>query len=557
MDQQGSVVPQGRRLAVGAEVLPGGGVHFRVWAPRRRALDVVFEGRDAPSPVPLKAEAGGYFSGAATAARAGALYRYRLDGGDAFPDPASRFQPQGPHGPSQVVDPAVFQWSDARWAGVGPAGQVIYEMHVGTFTHQGTWQAAMRELAALKELGVTLVEVMPVADFAGTFGWGYDGVNLFAPTRLYGSPDDFKAFVDRAHALGMGVILDVVYNHLGPDGNYMGKFAQTFFSQRHHTDWGNAINFDGDGCGGVRDFYLANARYWIEEFHLDGYRFDATQNIYDDSPDHILAAITRTARRAAGQRRIFLVNENEPQHTRLVRPQDQGGFGMDALWNDDFHHAAMVALSGRNEAYYTDYLGRPQEFISAAKWGYLYQGQRYHWQRQRRGTPGLDLPPTAFVNYIQNHDQVANSARGYRAHQLASPGQLKAMTALLLLMPQTPMLFQGQEFAASSTFHYFADHEPELARQVHAGRARDLSQFPSVARPEVQACLLDPADCRTFERSRIDLAERCTRTCSSSAARKLASAGCSVAVTSTGRSSAPMPSCSATLERTATTGCWS
>jgi maltooligosyltrehalose trehalohydrolase len=498
-----------RRLPVGAEVLPAGrGVHFRVWAPRRRTVDVVFEGGNASDPVALRRDADGYFAGVASAARAGTLYKFRLDGGDAFPDPASRHQPQGVHGPSQVVDPDAFAWSDGDWPGIGPAGQVLYELHVGTFTTEGTWAAAARELPTLKELGVTCVEVMPVAEFAGEFGWGYDGVHLFAPTRLYGTADDFRRFVDAAHRLGVGVILDLVYNHLGPDGNYMGQFTETFFSARHHTDWGDAINFDGDGSAPVREFYLANAVYWIREFHLDGFRFDATQNIYDNGPDHILAAVTRAARAAAGRRSIYLVNENEPQQADLVRPPDCGGYGMDGMWNDDFHHAAMVAISGKNEAYYTDYLGRPQEFVSAAKWGYLYQGQHYRWQNKRRGQPSLDLCPTNFVHYVQNHDQIANYGHGERAHAMTGPGQFKAMTALLLLMPQTPMLFQGQEWAASSCFHYFADHAPELAALVCKGRAKEMSQFPSVGTPEMQACLLDPADRRTFEKSKLDHAER-------------------------------------------------
>jgi maltooligosyltrehalose trehalohydrolase len=498
-----------RRLPIGAEVIPdGGGVHFRVWAPLRKTVEVVFESPGLAD-LPLVSEADGYFVGLAPAAGAGALYRFRLDGEQyLYPDPASRFQPDGPHGPSQVIDPTGFTWADGDWPGIGPEGLVLYEMHVGTFTPEGTWAAAARELPHLKDLGVTCVEVMPVCDFAGKFGWGYDGVDLFAPTRLYGTPDDFRAFVGRAHALGLGVILDVVYNHLGPDGNYLKAFAEHYFTKKHRTDWGDALNFDDADARPVREFFVSNSRYWIDEFHVDGYRFDATQAIVDTSPEHILAAITRAARQAAGRRRIYLVNENEPQHTRLVRPPGAGGYGMDALWNDDFHHSAMTVLSGHNEAYYTDHPGRPQEFVSAAKYGYLFQGQRYSWQKRRRGSPALDLPPSAFVHFIQNHDQIANSGRGLRAHQLSSPGQYRAMTALLLLMPQTPMLFQGQEWAASSTFHYFADHNPELARLVCAGRARELSQFPSVATPEMQVCLLNPADPNTFVRSKLDWSER-------------------------------------------------
>ena len=495
-----------RRLAVGAE-LTSGGVHFRVWAPRRREVQVVFEG--GGEPVRLAAEAGGYFSGVAPWARAGLLYRFRLDGeGSAYPDPASRFQPEGPHGPSQVVDPSSFHWTDDDWGGAGPEGQVLYEMHVGTFTAEGTWAAAERELSELKDLGVTCVEAMPVADFAGRWGWGYDGVNLFAPTRNYGTPDDFRRFVDRAHAIGVAVILDVVYNHLGPDGNYLGQFSNDYFSTKHKGDWGEPLNFDGKNAHGVRAFYLANARYWVEEFHLDGYRFDATQAIIDDSPRHILAEISEAARRAAGSKRIYLVNENEPQDTRLVRPVERGGYGMDALWNDDFHHSAAVALTGRNEAYYTDHRGKPQEFVSAAKWGFLFQGQYYTWQKKRRGTPALDLPPTAFVNFIENHDQVANFARGLRTHQMASPTQYRAMVGLLLLMPQTPMLFQGQEFGASSPFQFFIDHNPELTKLVCQGRAQFMAQFPSVATPEMRACLPDPGDPETFARCKLDLSER-------------------------------------------------
>ena len=406
-------------------------------------------------------------------------------------------------------------------------GQVIYELHVGTFTKEGTWRAAGRELPALADLGVTVIELMPVADFAGQFGWGYDGVNLFAPTRLYGTPDDFYKFVDQAHSLGIGVILDVVYNHVGPVGNYLKEFSEDYFTKRYKNEWGEAINFDGDNAGPVREFFLANAQYWIEEFHIDGFRLDATQQIFDASKEHILLEIARRVRRAAGGRATLLVAENEPQHVKLVRSPEEGGYGLDALWNDDFHHSAMVVLSGHNEAYYTDYKGAPQEFLSAAKWGYLYQGQRYKWQKKRRGTPAFGIEPAAFVTFIQNHDQIANSARGLRVHRLASFGRYKAMTALMLLGPGTPMLFQGQEFATSSPFYYFADNEQDLARLVAAGRAKFLSQFRTAATPAVQEALADPADRATFDRSKIDHAERgatppfmpCTGISSASAGR--------------------------------------
>lgn len=501
-----------RRLPIGAEIVRERGTHFRVWAPRLECADVVLE-KTNPSgeskAISLQKDGGGYFSGFASQAAAGTLYRFRLDGGDSlYSDPASRFQPQGPHGPSQVIDPAAFAWSDGDWPGLSLRGQVMYEMHVGTFTPEGTWAAATRELAELAALGITVIEIMPLADFVGKFGWGYDGVNLFAPTRLYGTPDDFRSFVDRAHALRMGVILDVVYNHLGPDGNHLGNFAADYFTDRYATDWGAAINFDGENSGPVREYFLTNAGYWIDEFHLDGLRLDATQNIYDASSENILRAITRRVRETARGRATIVVAENEPQRAQLVRPTEEGGFGIDALWNDDFHHAAMVALTGHHEAYYTDYRGTPQEFISAVKWGFLYQGQRYKWQERKRGAPALGLPPAAFVTFIQNHDQVANSALGLRGHLLSSPGRYRALTALLLLAPGTPLLFQGQEFAASSPFLYFADHNPELAPLVKNGRAEFLSQFPSIATPEVLARLPDPADPETFRRSKLDFSER-------------------------------------------------
>jgi maltooligosyltrehalose trehalohydrolase len=479
-------------------------VHFRVWAPRATRVEVDLGDRR----VRLDPEHEGYHAALVPGVAAGARYTYRLDGDGPYPDPASRFQPEGPHGPSEVIDPGRFPWTDAPWPGVPLEGQVLYEMHVGTFTSAGTWEAAARELAELARAGITVVEVLPVADFVGDFGWGYDGVDLYAPTRLYGRPDDFRAFVDRAHALGLGVILDVVYNHLGPDGNYLGRFASDYFSTRHRTDWGEAINFDGARSGPVREFFVANAGYWIDEFHLDGLRLDATQDVHDDSPEHVLTALARHARERAGRRTILLVAENEPQDVRLVRPVEAGGYGLDAIWNDDFHHSAMVALTGRAEAYYSDYAGTPQELISAVKRGHLYQGQRYEWQGEARGTPAWDIAPAAFVNFLQNHDQIANSLAGLRGHQLTSPGRYRALTALLLLAPATPMLFQGQEFAASRPFLFFADLPPELAKRVRAGRAEFLAQFPSLAAPESQAALPDPSDRLTFERSKLDLTER-------------------------------------------------
>jgi len=496
--------PLVRRHPIGAE-FHDGGVHFRVWAPRARAVEVVFE--SAPG-TPLSREDGGYHSGFVPDVEPGATYRFRLDGRGPFPDPASRFQPDGPHGPSAIVDPSSFPWTDQGWQGVPSSGQVIYELHLGTFTPEGTWEAAGRDLARLRRLGVTIVEVMPVADFPGRFGWGYDGVNLFAPCRLYGAPDDFRRFVDRAHALGLGVILDVVYNHFGPDGNYLTQFSPDYFTDRYACDWGASINFDGPDAGPVREFFVSNAECWISEFHLDGLRFDATQAMHDRSPEHLLAVLQRRVRAAAGPRSLFLVAENDEQQAELARPADQGGAGLDAVWNDDFHHSARVALTGKREGYFTDFHGTPQELLSATKWGYLFQGQRHSLLGKSRGSPALDLPGAAFVNFLENHDQVANSGHGSRLASIAPPGLHRALTALLLLAPGTPLLFQGQEYASSRPFLYFADHEPSLGAKVAKGRRQFLSQFPSLAGPEAQAALADPTDPETFRRCVLDPAER-------------------------------------------------
>jgi maltooligosyltrehalose trehalohydrolase len=483
-----------RKRAVGSELV-GGSVSFRVWAPGHREVSVVIDGIDHP----LQAEDGGYFSRIVGGAGAGTRYRFRIDGDDEpYPDPASRFQPDGPHGDSEVVDPSVYRWRDGDWRALDKRTLVIYEMHVGTFTREGTWRAAIEQLAPLRDVGINLLEIMPVHEFPGRFGWGYDGVDLWAPTRLYGRPDDFRAFVDAAHAHGLGVILDVVYNHFGPDGFYLTKFSPDYFTKKYVNDWGESINFDGTNASGVREFFAENAAYWVEEFHLDGLRLDATQSIFDASEENVLALIVRHARAAAGEKPIFIVGENEPQDVRLI---DE--FGLDALWNDDWHHAAMVSATGHREAYYTDYRGTPQEFVSMAQSGFLYQGQYYSWQRDVRGTPSAHLPPESLVCFVQNHDQVANSARGERLQFLTSPGRYRALTALLLLGPNTPMLFQGQEFGSSSPFLYFADHNPELSGKVAKGRREFLEQFPSI-----KGDLAAPEDVATFERCKLDHRER-------------------------------------------------
>jgi maltooligosyltrehalose trehalohydrolase len=494
-----------RRYAIGAEADGAGATSFRVWAPRRTRVSVVVEGEPD---FELAREPHGYFSATRGETAPGTLYSLRLDEEpQTYPDPASRFQPRGHDGPSQVVEPNAFRWDDAAWEGVDSRRAVVYEMHIGTFTPEGTWRAAGSQLGWLAELGITTLELMPVGEFPGRFGWGYDGVHFFAPTRLYGTPDDMRAFVDQAHRCGLGVILDVVYNHCGTLGCFLPEYSPDYFSTRYRNDWGHAINFDGTGAHAVREFILTNVDYWISEFHLDGFRLDATQSMFDSSPTHILAEIGARAREAAGARRVYLVGENEPQEVRLLHEPADGGYGLDAVWNDDFHHTARVALTGRAEAYYSDYRGTPQEFVSAATRGFLYQGQHYGWQKKNRGTPTRGLDPHRFVVFLQNHDQVANSVRGRRLHELTSPAQLRAATALLLLAPQTPMLFQGQEFAASAPFLYFADNPPGNAEAVREGRGDFLKQFPSIAAGG-HVLLTDPDSVQTFERCKLDLVER-------------------------------------------------
>lgn len=500
-----------RSLPVGADMQSRGGVHFRVWAPRRKKVTLVTQAPTQGSAfdqLEMQSEANGYFSVLAPQATAGWRYWFRLDNDDFnYPDLASRFQPDGVHGASEVIDPNAYRWNDEAWRGVSLRGQVIYEMHIGTFTRAGTYEAAIEQLPKLADVGVTLLEVMPLAEFAGNFGWGYDGVQWFAPTRLYGRPDDFRRFVDEAHRLGLGVILDVVYNHFGPTGNYSNAFSDDYISRKHSTEWGDAINFDGKNSQPVRELVAGNAAYWVREFHLDGLRLDAVQAIEDDSSEHILAVLQKQARQAAGNRSIVIFAEDEHQKVQRITPAEQGGSGLDGVWNDDFHHSARVAGVGHAEFYYSDYAGTPQELISAIKWGYLYQGQWNARQNRFRGTPTLNQDAARFVTFLQNHDQVANSAHGRRLHELTSPGRFRALTTLLLLSPNTPLLFQGQEFAASNPFLYFADHEVDLAKLVREGRWEFLRQFGRAAGLAAPMPGTDPESQETFERCQLDWRE--------------------------------------------------
>jgi maltooligosyltrehalose trehalohydrolase len=493
------------RMTLGAQLEPNG-VRFRVWAPKRERVDVLLE--DVGQSFSLEKDEAGYFSVLVSIAKAGMTYQYRLDNGFAYPDPCSRFQPRGPHGPSLIVDPHAYRWRTSEWRGVRISGQIIYELHIGAFTQAGTFDAAIEELDELKETGITLIELMPLAEFPGRWNWGYDGVGLFAPAHVYGDHEALKRFVDAAHARGIGVIVDVVYNHFGPDGNYLPLFSETYLTDRHPNEWGQAVNFDGSGSQDVREFFIQNACYWIAECRLDGLRLDAVQAIYDESPVHIIAELSQRARAAAGERTIVLVAECESQLIRTIHPVEQGGWGLDGVWSDDFHHICRVAVTGRSDAYYSDYRGTAQEFLSIVKRGFVYQGQRYEWQDKPRGTVVKNEPAQGFVFYLQNHDQVANHLHGGRLHTLTGPECLRALTALFLLAPETPMLFMGQEFGASSPFLFFADHGADLTSKVHEGRKKFLSQFPPYATKDAQESLPHPSDPGTFERSKLDVSER-------------------------------------------------
>src|SRR5438034_5939733 len=500
-----------RRYPIGVEVIDKDQTHFRLWAPKARELDLVVEyGSNSKRTFhSLTPEADGYFSGTANAA-AGSRYRFRINGGeDLYPDPASRFQPDGPHGPSCVADPGTFEWSDSQWRGITMKGQITYEMHIGTFTKRGTWRAAAEQLPELARIGITVIEMMPVAEFPGKFGWGYDGVDLFAPSHLYGTPNDLRTFVDRAHSLGLAVILDVVYNHFGPDGNYLGVFSDDYLVREKENEWGDAINFDGTNSGPVREFFVTNGRYWIEEFQFDGFRFDAIHAIRDQADEYIIGAVGHAAREAAGSRSILLIAENDLQEAKMARPLNEGGDDLDGMWNDDFHHSAVVALTSRNEAYFGDYLGAPQEFISAAKYGFLYQGQALSWRKALRGTSTLGIAPEVFVCFIENHDQIANTGPGQRLRSQTSPGRYRAMAALLLLGPWTPLLFQGEEFGASSPFLFFADVGDASVRDAtRKGRAQWLAPFLSLIEEEALRSLPAPDDPQVFARCKLDFSER-------------------------------------------------
>jgi len=486
-------------------ILKNGGVHFRVWAPKINQVEVVIDGDNSPG-IPLKKKHG-YFTGFVKGLKSASLYRYRLDKKAVFPDPCSLFQPDGPLGPSMVVDQHSFSWTDSDWKGVKEEKPIIYEMHIGTFTDAGTFREAAKKLSQLRWLGVTALEIMPVAEAAGRWGWGYDGVNLFAPNHNYGEFNSFKYFINKAHTLGLAVILDVVYHHFGPSGNSMWAFSPYYFSKKHRSEWGAAINFyEQPSAKHVREFYIQNASYWINDFHLDGLRFDAAQTIFDKSKKHILAEIITRCRGIDRKKTLFFIEENNDQNSIMLKPVSRGGYGIDAAWADDFHRTAHVAITKLSEGYCSDFSGSSQEFISVLRNGYLFQGQHSRWIDWPLGTPVDQLPAKSFIFYLQNHDQVANSITGTRMHEFCPEGLYRVLAAILLLSPETVLLFMGQEFASRSRFIYFADQDRSLRGSILEGRRKLIGQFRSL-RKDLQK-IPDPASEKTFLMSKLRHEER-------------------------------------------------
>ena len=480
-------------------------MHYRVWAPEKTSIDAVLfadDGKTILRTVPLQGTPDGYFHGDDRAGRQGDLYKFRLDDneGQTFPDPASRFQPLGVHGPSQVRPQGEFTWlHDAGRHAVKLEDLVVYELHVGTFTPGGTFRAAIQKLDALQELGVTAIELMPLADFPGRWNWGYDGVFLYAPSRAYGEPDDLRALVDAAHSRRMSVILDCVYNHLGPDGAYLGAYTRSYFNPAHKTPWGDALNFDGPLNGPVREYFLGNVVYWMEEFHVDGFRLDAVHAIVDETERHVLADMAAAVHVRGG----FVFAEDDRNAAWLAEPQTAGGTGLDGLWADDFHHTVRVALTGERESYLSNFTGTAEELAETLANGWFYRGQLSGSHGQARGTPCTQLPPAAFCYCISNHDQVGNRAFGERLHTACSPEGYRAASALLCLAPYTPLLFQGQEWAASTPFLFFTDHHEELGKLVTAGRRREFAGFKGFSDPESTKNIPDPQAETTFQHSKL------------------------------------------------------
>lgn len=488
------------RRSQGAE-LTGQGVHYRTWCKHDRAdvLIVDTTGKVLRA-IPLTPEADGYFGVMDPAGRAGNLYQYRFGDSQGWPDPASRWQSSGVHGPSMVIDPTEYRWSDQSWSAPPFSQLVVYEIHLGTFTPGGTFRSAIERLDHLVSLGVNAIELMPVADFPGARNWGYDGVMLYAPARCYGHPDDLRALVDAAHARGLAVILDVVYNHFGPDGNYVSVYHGDYFDADAHTPWGAALNY---AAPAVRALFLENAPYWRREFHLDGFRLDATHEIADKSTRHLLAEIAAEVHSLGG----FVIAEDERNEPQLLRPPEQDGFGLDGVWSDDFHHVVHVMLTGEREGYYENFDGTARELAETLTHGWLFRGQKQRSTGAPRGGDSSGLAPEHFVFCISNHDQVGNRALGERLGHLITPAAYRAVSALLCLIPQMPLIFQGQEWSASTPFQFFTDHNPELGRLVTEGRRREFKKFAAFHDPAIRETIPDPQAASTFADSKLRWAE--------------------------------------------------
>lgn len=487
--------------------LEAGGVRFRVWAPEHQRVELALEGPSSREPVPLEA-AQGHWTAHVPGLGAGALYRYLLDGDGPFPDPASRYQPEGVHGPSQVVCPGSFSWTTDEWPSPALEELVVYELHVGTFTREGTFAAAAERLPDLCELGVTAVELMPVAEFPGQRNWGYDGVDLFAPSRVYGRPDDLRRLVDRAHALGLAMILDVVYNHVGPDGSSLERFSSRYLSRTRRTPWGRALNLDGPDSEPVRELLVENALHWVHEYRFDGLRFDAVRALIDDSPRHLLAELQARVRDTAAPRSVLMIAEDSRNRVDLLQPESEGGWGLDAVWADDLHHQLRVGLAGDRGGYYRDFTGSLEDTARTLEDGWFFQGQVSEHFGGPRGTDPWPVPPRRFLVYLQNHDQVGNRPVGERLHHQVDLASWRAVSVLLLLAPETPLLFMGQEWGASSPFLFFTDHDEVLGRAVREGRRNEFRDFAAFRDAAVRDHIPDPQSEASFTRSRLEWRER-------------------------------------------------